>query len=356
MRQRLLIALPSVREGHDHASILGRRDMAITYAGAQFLVNARLAGASFERTLTLGRQDLYVSPIRLTRLMKQKGLLADPAAFRNEITRWPYRADSFLEALGARELQFMDSNPYEGADVIHDLNNPVPDSLKEKYDLVLDGGTLEHVFNFPIALKSVMEMVSVGGHAIFLAPTNNYPGHGFYQLSPELYYQALSEENGYRVEQMLAIEDDLATSWILGRAPVALEAQRGAYEIPDPRLSGARVEFTTTRPAQLFVLASRLDNVPVLASSPQQALYRTLWEQAESDEAGSAPVSRSTPRALSPQGLGASLGLGAALHLVFGGFGRMLGPLRNLALARHYRSRRLTRQKRDIKPSDQIRT
>ncbi len=37
------------------------------------------------------------------------------------------------------------------ANVIHDMNMPLPDALKEQYDLVVDGGTLEHVFFFPTA-------------------------------------------------------------------------------------------------------------------------------------------------------------------------------------------------------------
>lgn len=328
--------------------------MAISYAAAQFLVNANRDGVNFERTLTLGRQDLAASPILVTRLLRHFGLVDDPGEFRRKITRWPYYADCLLEALGARELSFMDNTPYEGADIVHDLNEPIPETLRERYDVVIDGGTLEHIFNFPVALKSTMEMVKVGGHAVFFAPTNNRPGHGFYQLSPELFHQALSAENGYRVERMLAIEDELVRGWILGRVPIALEAQRGAYEIPAPPDSSRfedRIEFTTTRPAQLFVLASRESGARVFATPPQQLLYRALWERERSSELStSGPVTRP----LRPRGSAATLGLGAALHLAFGGVGRMLRPLRGVAAWRHYRSTRLNRQKRGIKRSDQI--
>ena len=329
--------------------------MGITYAGAQFLVDARLGGVTFDRTLTLGRQNLFASPILLSRLLKRTGLLTDPSAFRRSITRWPYRADPFFAALGTRDLHFMDNSSYEGADRIHDLNEPIPRDFREQYDLVLDGGTLEHIFNFPNGLKNVMEMVRVGGHAIFLSPTNNFVGHGFYQLSPELYLQALSEQNGFRIERLLAIEDDLATDWIFGRFPVAFEAQRGAYELPVIPLEGRRLEFTTTRPALLFVLASRQERVPIFSTAPQQGLYRTLWESDSEDGEPPVAATGSTSRSLSPRGPGGSLGLGAALHLVFGGVGRMLGPLRSVALARHYRSRRLKRQKPSVKRSKLIR-
>src|SRR5262245_37971290 len=100
--------------------------MGISFAGAEFLIDARRSGASFARTLTLGRQDLFASPILLSRLLRREGLVSDQSAFRRAVTRWPYRADPFFEALGARELHSMDNSEYEGADLLHDLNEPIP--------------------------------------------------------------------------------------------------------------------------------------------------------------------------------------------------------------------------------------
>jgi SAM-dependent methyltransferase len=331
--------------------------VAITYAGAQFLVNARQGGVSFERTLTLGRQDLSISPFLLTRLLKRAGLIADPASFRRDITTWPYRADRFFKALGASQLSFLDNSPYEGADLIHDLNKPLPQELHDAYDLVVDSGTLEHVFNFPVALKSTLELVKVGGHVVFMTPTNNSPGHGFYQFSPELFYQAVGEANGYRIKRMLAIEDQLAKRYIFGRIPVALESQRGAYDIPKPTESGAfdaRVEFTTTRPTHLFVLAVREQHAPIFARAPQQALYRARWEGGKHAGDRSSPVFGPVGRPLNPHTPAGRAGLGAALHIAFGGLGRRLGPIRNLAVAWHYRALRLQKRKRGVRRSEEI--
>jgi 2-polyprenyl-3-methyl-5-hydroxy-6-metoxy-1,4-benzoquinol methylase len=73
----------------------------------------------------------------------------------------------------------IDASDYENATYVHDLNVPIPDHLKGQFDLVDDGGTLEHVFNFPVALRNCMEMVKVGGHLLLNVPTNNFVGHGF---------------------------------------------------------------------------------------------------------------------------------------------------------------------------------
>ena len=78
------------------------------------------------------------------------------------------------------------------------MNLPIGDDLKRKFSVVIDGGTLEHVFNFPVAIKNCMQMLDVGGHFFVHTMANNFMGHGFYQFSPELFYRVFSPENGFR--------------------------------------------------------------------------------------------------------------------------------------------------------------
>ena len=63
--------------------------------------------------------------------------------------------------------------------------------------MVVDGGTLEHVFDYPTALRNAMRMVRVGGHLILNAPVNNFPGHGFYQISPELFFRCFHDNSAF---------------------------------------------------------------------------------------------------------------------------------------------------------------
>ena len=68
-------------------------------------------------------------------------------------------------------------------------------------DLVFDGGTLEHVFNFTTALTTASRGPAAGPVRLGTM-LNNWCGHGFYQFSPELFYRALSPENGFSVIEM----------------------------------------------------------------------------------------------------------------------------------------------------------
>lgn len=96
----------------------------------------------------------------------------------------------------------MDISDYEGADIIFDLNSKdLPESLIGKFDYVIDGGTTEHVFDFPQALKNIASMIKIGGKVFHYLPAHNYINHGFYSVSPSV-LQAFYQSNGFRVNHL----------------------------------------------------------------------------------------------------------------------------------------------------------
>lgn len=230
--------------------------MGLDIHSAQFLLNQKRRGVLFGRVLTLGRQAVYMPASRYLSHLNELGI----------DHRQPEYADDFFRGLGAASLDFMDASNYEGANVVHDLNQPIEAHLAESYDCVFDGGALEHVFNFPTALKNCMQMVKPGGHLIIITTWNNYAGHGFYQFSPELFYSALSIENGYVVEQMLVVQRN---RW---------------YSVANPREVGSRIELINSEPTLLFLTAKRVANKPIFAAWPQQSDYSAIWSPSKSPQ------------------------------------------------------------------------
>jgi hypothetical protein len=47
---------------------------------------------------------------------------------------------------------------------VHDFNVEIPPVLDEQYSVVIDGGTLEHVFDFPMAIRNSNRTVRECGH------------------------------------------------------------------------------------------------------------------------------------------------------------------------------------------------
>lgn len=218
---------------------------------AKFLLAAREHKADFQKSLTLGKQQFQVSDSDYKNLA---------ASFNLKKSLTVKDSEEFFRLLGAKEISAMDFSAYEGATILHDLNEPIGNELKGKFTFVLDGGTLEHIFNFPVALANAMEMVAVGGHLAIITGGNNFFGHGFYQFSPELFFRAFGMENGFVVERMIAAE--VGNRW---------------FEVADPKEIGGRVELINDRPVYLMVLARKLECRTLFAQTPQQSDYVAKW-------------------------------------------------------------------------------
>jgi hypothetical protein len=230
---------------------------------AEFLLFARDAGVKFDHAATLGRLNLFIDHRSLGMLFHEHGIQATDDDIR--AVRQDGYSEKFLQCLGARDIVSIDASSYEKASLIHDMNRPIGDELKRNFSVVIDGGTLEHVFNFPVAIQNCMEMLEVGGHFFTITMANNFMGHGFYQFSPELFYRIFSPENGFRMHRAVMFESRIGKPrW---------------YEAADPRQVGERVELINGRPTYLLVHAERVADVPIFTSPPQQTDYSALWQQ-----------------------------------------------------------------------------
>ena len=101
----------------------------------------------------------------------------------------------FIELLQARSFQILDIVPDEGADLIADLNFKLGKDLKNKFDVILDFGTQEHIFNTTEFYKNINYLLKENGFYFFDLPANNYLEHGFRQYSPTNFYDLCSSNN-----------------------------------------------------------------------------------------------------------------------------------------------------------------
>jgi SAM-dependent methyltransferase len=251
--------------------------MGLDINSVQFLILARKEGVELGDVLTLGRQDLNVYPSRMRALLAKHGYPTEAFDPSQADTGF---AEPVFKALGAKNVFSLDASDFEGANVVHDLNQPLPEKLRERFDLVYDGGTLEHVFNYPLALKNCMEMLRPGGCFISHTIANNWCGHGFYQFSPELFFRVFSPENGFKIERLIAHRVGPYGRW---------------YEVANPMEIKARVEVLTFTPLQLILRARRLKVLPIFATSPQQSDYTPRWDEGTGGSAADPAKNRYAP-------------------------------------------------------------
>jgi hypothetical protein len=243
--------------------------MGICFNDALLMWNARCDGASFENVLTVGRQSLTLHPAEVAFFRSACAKQGFGDALLENYKFYAYADEFFRGCLGAKSINAMDYSAYEGADIIHDLNTPVAADLSNRFDAVIDGGSLEHVFNFPVAIASLMTMVRVGGRLFMTTPANNMCGHGMYQFSPELMFRIFSPENGFEVVRLQLVE---------ARFPsVELTRNRRVYEVRDPAEVRSRVRFVSKRPVMMMVEAKKLVAMPLFVRPPLQSDYVSHW-------------------------------------------------------------------------------
>lgn len=238
--------------------------MGIDRATIQFLLNAKTVGFSLDRILTIGRQTLYCSDDDLHQLLSENGISCTRQKAAELGTQDNRFAEPLLRYLGAGETSSLDFSDYENATIIHDMNRPLDAHYHQRFSLVLDGGSLEHVFNYPTAVANCMQAVELNGHLLIITPANNLMGHGFYQFSPELLFRVLSPENGFEIKHLIVYESPWDGSW---------------YEVEDPQKLGHRVEFFNSQPLYLIACAKRIALKTPFEQVPQQSDYSLLWKE-----------------------------------------------------------------------------
>ena len=247
---------------------------------AEFLAEARAAGVSFRDVVTLGRQNLSADRRALADIARRNRLAGDVVAR----SLGAYAEGFLANFLGAERIAAIDHSDYEGEVVAHDLNLPVGADLEQRCDALIDGGTLEHVFNFPVALANCMRMVREGGRLFIFTPANNQLGHGFYQFSPELFFRTLSPAYGFEVERMVAVQ--------FRYSGTEYGALKGRYDVSDPAALGRRITLVNSRPVSLMIQARKLRHLaaPFASECPQQSDYAQIWRAKDRDREASLPA------------------------------------------------------------------
>lgn len=240
--------------------------MGIEKSLATLLLAARRDGDSFDHCLTIGRQELHTSTQDLLKL----NLDFEIGLAESEIMRTGSDAETFIvDFLGAKQVNSLDFSSYEGADIVHDLNYPIPDELEGRFDCLVDGGSIEHIFNIPVVIENYMRLVRQDGSIFIQTTANNHFGHGFYQFSSEFFYRVFEEKNGCRVERLMLVEHEF---------PFFNRNQR-AYGAVDPKTVKKRTLLVSKKPVMVVVHARKTAQTAAFKQFPLQSDYVSNWER-----------------------------------------------------------------------------
>ncbi len=144
------------------------------------------------RVISLARQYITAPPPLLRQYLQEAGLDTDVPGYN-----WDrfMGSNELLPLLGFEEYDDVDFTADEGCNLIHDMNQPIPDAWANRYDLVFEVGTIEHIFDIRTVFENICRLTAPGGTVFHLAPLT-WLNHGFYNSSLTLYYDVY-RENGF---------------------------------------------------------------------------------------------------------------------------------------------------------------
>ena len=98
----------------------------------------------------------------------------------------------------------LDKSNYEKADIIHDMNLPLNKKLYNKFDFIIDGGSMDNSFDPVSFLKNITKMLKSNGRAILINHFYQTPG-AFLAFSPEYYFSYFAINNFADVKTFVAV-------------------------------------------------------------------------------------------------------------------------------------------------------
>lgn len=234
-----------------------------TIAAKMILLLKNTSGQNLENTLVLGRQRNHIGLQFKKRIASELGISSKALSAKY--------ADDFLLAVGAKDFQVLDISNYESAQVIQDLNIPIPDNLHNKFSVVMDIGTSEHIYDVAQSLANIRNLCNIGGQIMVLSPANRFLGHGFYQFSPELFFRAFGQEFGFDIHALYLIKD----------APF----KQRWYELADPKNLGRRGNISTSKRCFIGVIATKVSEQREI-HNPFQSDYVDAWGKSQVSRLG----------------------------------------------------------------------
>jgi hypothetical protein len=198
--------------------------------------------------------------------------------FRSLVTRYgasvpshhdmPADDEALFGFLGFDLVHSLDYSNFEGATVTFDLNRiDLPVELIGQYDVVLDGGTSEHVFRIENALQNALALTKIGGRVVFFTPSSNHMEHGFHMPSPMFFYE-------YFCVNLVDVE----VLYVIRYFPYSPRRLWEAYAYEPGQWSDIQSGGLDDAAYFTFVIGRKNERSTV-GCVPQQRSYLDIWEK-----------------------------------------------------------------------------
>lgn len=168
-------------------AITDRRLIMIVSTQARIITKEHLHRSLGPRVLELGVQEIRMSSKDIISLIEGEGYAIAPDVKRSVMARQTITDAGFFSLLGIKSLSAMDINSNGGVNIVHDLNESVPESLHGQFDFIVDGGTFDHILDIRTAFENVVKMLKPNGRVLHWNAASSYTGYVYVCLEPNLF-------------------------------------------------------------------------------------------------------------------------------------------------------------------------
>jgi SAM-dependent methyltransferase len=170
--------------------------------------------------LLIGRQTVHLTLEGFFELMREEGVSVDPSIpVELDSTTLSGKEKSFIsdryffKTLGAAVVTAIDVSDYEGAEIVHNLDTPIPAHLEAKFDFICNGSVLDNMFNPVMGLSNISRMLAPGGRVVHFEHASNAVNMAYLQFSPNWFFDYYVV-NGYAdCKTYVALFRDLDGPW-----------------------------------------------------------------------------------------------------------------------------------------------
>ena len=170
--------------------------------------------------LVVGRQTIHLTPERFAELMREEGMPTDPAIPVSLDTTTQkgagrgYISDAyFFKSLGADNVTAIDVSDYEGAEIVHNLDTPIPTRLEGKFDFICNGSGIDNMFNPIMGLTNISKLLAPAGRVIHFEHSSNTVNNAYLQFSPNWFFDYYVVNKFADCKTYIALFYDLHGPW-----------------------------------------------------------------------------------------------------------------------------------------------
>ncbi len=154
--------------------------------------------------IDLGSQTSSINSSFISSLIDKKSKLKDlqKENLENLKNKNDFVTKDYFQSIGFRDYKSIDINgAYESYQF--DLNKNISKTynFNQKYDLVINNGTGEHIFNQYALFLNSHNLTKINGIMLNILPFIDWINHGFYNFNP-IFFADLAASNNYKIEKI----------------------------------------------------------------------------------------------------------------------------------------------------------